>query len=58
MLIKKLLLILIRNDSRGLLADQDRVERIRLKPVPDFVEENLDNRIAVEDASRLANMSY
>jgi AraC-like DNA-binding protein len=58
MLIKKLLLILIRNDSRGLLADQDRVERIRLKPVLDFVEEMLDNRIAVEDASRLANMSY
>ncbi|MCD9025911.1 helix-turn-helix domain-containing protein [Cohnella silvisoli] len=58
MLIKKLLLILIRNDSRGLLADQDRVERIRLKPVLDYVEEKLDNRIAVEDASRLANMSY
>ncbi len=58
MLIKKLLLILIRNDSRGLLADQDRVERIRLKPVLDFVEDKLNDRIAVEDASRLANMSY
>jgi AraC-like DNA-binding protein len=58
MLIKKLLLILIRNDTRGLLANQDRVERIRLKPVLDFVESHIDDRIAVEEASRLANMSY
>lgn len=58
LLIKKLLLILIRNDNRGLLADQDRVERIRLKPVLDYVESNIDDRIAVEDACKLANMSY
>ncbi|XID95646.1 helix-turn-helix domain-containing protein [Paenibacillaceae bacterium WGS1546] len=58
MLIKKLLLLLIRNDTRGLLADQDRIERIRLKPVLDYVEARIDSRIAVEDACRLANMSY
>ncbi|MDB4867711.1 MAG: AraC family transcriptional regulator [Cohnella sp.] len=58
LLIKKLLLILIRNDSQGLLAGQDRVERIRLKPVLDYVESRIDARIAVEDASRIANMSY
>lgn len=58
MLIKKMLLILIRNDNRGLLANQDRVERIRLKPVLDFVESRIDDRINVEDASKLANMSY
>ncbi|WEK53228.1 MAG: AraC family transcriptional regulator [Candidatus Cohnella colombiensis] len=58
MLIKKLLLILIRNDSKGLLANQDRVERIRLKPVLDFVEEHIHDRISVEDACRLVNMSY
>ncbi|MFD0673458.1 helix-turn-helix domain-containing protein [Cohnella sp. GCM10027633] len=58
LLIKKLLLILIRNDSRGLLADQDRVERIRLKPVLDYVESAICDRIAVEDACKLANMSY
>jgi AraC-type DNA-binding domain-containing proteins len=58
MLIKKLLLILIRNDTRGLLADQDRIERIRLKPVLDFVEANIDGRIAVEEVCGLANMSY
>lgn len=58
MLIKKLLLILIRNDNKGLLANQDRVERIRLKPVLDFVESRIDDRFSVEDASKLANMSY
>ncbi|TFE27811.1 helix-turn-helix domain-containing protein [Cohnella luojiensis] len=58
MLIKKILLILIRNDNRGLLADQDRVERIRLKPVLDFVESRIVEKISVEDACGLANMSY
>ena len=58
LLIKKLLLILIRNDKQGLLAGQDRVERIRIKPVLDFVEAKINDHIAVEDASRLANMSY
>jgi AraC-like DNA-binding protein/mannose-6-phosphate isomerase-like protein (cupin superfamily) len=58
MLIKKLLLILIRNDNRGLLANQDRMERIRLKPVLDFVETHIHERISVDDACKLANMSY
>jgi AraC-like DNA-binding protein/mannose-6-phosphate isomerase-like protein (cupin superfamily) len=58
LLIKKLLLILIRNDELGLLAGQDRVERIRLKPVLDYVESSIDHRITVDDACRLANMSY
>ncbi|TJY39712.1 AraC family transcriptional regulator [Cohnella pontilimi] len=58
LLVKKLLLILIRNDDRGLLAGQDRVERIRLKPVLDYVESRIDDRIGVEDACRIANMSY
>jgi AraC-like DNA-binding protein/quercetin dioxygenase-like cupin family protein len=58
MLIKKLLLILIRGDTRGLLAAQDRVERMRLKPVLDYVEQRIDERIAVEEVCRLANMSY
>ncbi|MBN2982970.1 helix-turn-helix domain-containing protein [Cohnella algarum] len=58
LLIKKILLILIRNDTKGLLADQDRVERIRLKPVLDYVDRNIAERITVEEACRLANMSY
>jgi len=58
LLIKKILLILIRADTRGLLADQDRVERIRLKPVLDYVDVNISEKVTVEEACRLANMSY
>ncbi|MBB6671024.1 AraC family transcriptional regulator [Cohnella nanjingensis] len=58
LLIKKILLLLIRNDTMGYLANQDRVERIRLKPVLDYVEEGITGRVTVEDACRLANMSY
>lgn len=58
LLIKKILLLLIRSDTKGLLAGQDRVERIRLKPVLDYVESRIDDKVAVDDACRLANMSY
>jgi len=56
--IKKLLLLLLRNDRRKLLADQYRVERLRLKPVLDYIEAGIEGRITVEEACRLANMSY
>ena len=58
MSIKKLLLLLIRSDSKKLLADHDDFDRVRLRGVLDFVEEHLTDRIAVEDVSKLANMSY
>lgn len=58
LLIKKILLVMIRHDKMGLLAGQDRVERIRLKPVLDYVESGITGRVTVEDACRLANMSY
>jgi len=58
LLIKKILLVMIRHDKMGLLAGQDRVERIRLKPVLDYVEAGITGRVTVEDACRLANMSY
>lgn len=58
MSIKKLLLLLLRSDSKKLLADHDDFDRVRLRGVLDFVEEHLTDRIAVEDVSKLANMSY
>jgi len=58
LLIKKLLLTLLRNDAKGLLAGQDRVERIRLKPVLDYIESRIHDRVNVMEACRLANMSY
>ncbi|MFC5650173.1 helix-turn-helix domain-containing protein [Paenibacillus solisilvae] len=58
MIIKKLLLLLIRSDSKKLLADHDDFDRVRLRGVLDFVEEHLTDRIAVEEVCKLANMSY
>nr|WP_240547854.1 AraC family transcriptional regulator [Paenibacillus lignilyticus] len=58
MYIKKLLLLLIRGDSRKVLADHDDFDRARLRGVIDYVEEHLTDRIQVEEVSKLANMSY
>ncbi|AZN42696.1 AraC family transcriptional regulator [Paenibacillus albus] len=58
MLIKKLLLLLIRGDSRKVLADHVDFDRARLRGVIDYVEEHLEGRIQVDEVSKLANMSY
>lgn len=58
MLIKQILLLLLRNDHRKVLVEQDDFDRIRLKPVLDYVESRLTNRIQVEEVCKIANMSY
>lgn len=58
MLIKKMLLLLIRNDSKRVLADHEDFDRARLRGVLDYVEEHLTDRIQVDEVSKLANMSY
>ncbi|GIP15472.1 AraC family transcriptional regulator [Paenibacillus montaniterrae] len=57
-LIKQILLLLLRNDSRKVLSEQDPFDKIRLKPVLDYVEQHLTDRIAVEEVCQIANMSY
>lgn len=57
-LIKQLLLLLLRNDSRKVLMEQDNFERLRLKPVLDYIENHLTDRIQVEEVCKIANMSY
>ncbi|MHA6483274.1 AraC family transcriptional regulator [Paenibacillus sp. strain BS8-2] len=57
-LIKQILLILLRNDSRKLLVEQDNFDKVRLKPVLDYVENHLTDRIQVEEVCKIANMSY
>jgi len=57
-LIKQILLILLRNDHKKVLAEQDSFDKVRLKPVLDYVEEHLTDRIQVEEVCRIANMSY
>nr|WP_208420440.1 AraC family transcriptional regulator [Paenibacillus lupini] len=57
-LIKQILLALLRNDHRKALAEQDDFDRVRLKPVLDYVENRLTDRIQVEEVCKIANMSY
>lgn len=57
-LIKQILLLLLRSDSRKVLAEGDNFDKIRLKPVLDYVEERLTDRIQVEEVCKIANMSY
>lgn len=57
-LIKQILLLLLRNDSRKLLTQQDDFDHIRLRPVLDYIENHLTDRIQVEEVCKIANMSY
>ncbi|MEK3883117.1 AraC family transcriptional regulator [Paenibacillus sp. PL2-23] len=57
-LIKQILLLLLRGDTRKLLVEQDNFDKIRLKPVLDYVENHLNDRILVEEVCKIANMSY
>lgn len=57
-LIKQILLILLRHDSRKVLIEQDNFDRIRLKPVLDYIENHLTDRIQVDEVCKIANMSY
>lgn len=56
--IKQFLLLMLRFDSRQMLAQPDGFDRLRVKPVLDYIESQLGGRIQVEDVCQLANMSY
>lgn len=58
MMIKKIVLTVVRGDTDKLLNLKDNVERIRLKPVLDYIEARISRKIQVEEASRIANVSY
>lgn len=57
-LIRQILLLLLRSDTRKMLVEQDNFDKVRLKPVLDYVENHLTDRIQVEDVCKIANMSY
>lgn len=57
-LIKQILLLLLRSDTRQTLSQGDSFDKLRLKPVLDYVEAHLNDRIQVEEVCRIANMSY
>lgn len=56
--IKRIVLALLRNDTRKLIRLKEQGELLRLKPVLDYVEAHLGDKIQVEDVCRIANVSY
>jgi AraC-like DNA-binding protein/mannose-6-phosphate isomerase-like protein (cupin superfamily) len=56
--IKSIMLTLLRSDTRRLLQLKEQGEITRLKPVLDYVEQHLGDKIQVEDVCCIANVSY
>lgn len=56
--IKKLILLLLRNDTRNVLNYTEEFELNRIRPVLDYVDTCLADKVNVEDASAMLNMSY
>jgi YesN/AraC family two-component response regulator len=58
MWIKQIMLTLIRSDHLHKLDLQTNDQLLRLRPVLEYIDEHLDDRLLVEKSSQLANMSY
>lgn len=56
--IKHLLLTLLRGDSRGLLQAHDFVDAGTMKPILEYVDHHLSEKIELEQVSQIAGMSY
>jgi AraC-like DNA-binding protein len=56
--IKTIILELLRADSRKLIPTRENTELLRLRPVLEYIENHLGDRLQVEEACKLANMSY
>lgn len=56
--IKRLLLLLLRGDVRGQLRGPEQAGVARLRPVLDYVDSRLGEKIAVDDVRSLLGMSY
>lgn len=56
--IKRLMLLLMRSDTKGVLGGAEETELIRLRPALDYVDRHLSEKIAVEDMCGLLNLSY
>ncbi|MEC0091130.1 helix-turn-helix domain-containing protein [Paenibacillus macquariensis] len=56
--IKRMILLLLRNDSRNVLNYAGETELSRLRPVLDYIDEHLNDKLCVEDACALLNLSY
>jgi len=58
LLVKKIILLLLRNDQRKVLTERESFDRQRMKPVLSYVEDRLGDRISINEVCQLANMSY
>lgn len=56
--IKTIILDLLRADTRKLIPVRENTELLRLRPVLDYIENHLGDKLQVEEACKLANMSY
>lgn len=56
--IKRLILLLLRSDSRNVLNDTGESELLRFRPVLDYIDTHLHEKIGVEEACALLNLSY
>ncbi|GGF95179.1 AraC family transcriptional regulator [Paenibacillus abyssi] len=56
--IKQLMLYMIRYDRDGLIQPHDNREMLRWKPVLDYIDEHLSEKLDIKDLSRMAFMSY
>lgn len=56
--IKQIILTLLRADSRKVIPARENSDIIRLRPVLDYIDAHLSDKLQVEEACKLANMSY
>ena len=56
--IKRLLLLFVRNDTKNMLHYSEEQDLTKLKPVLDYIDSHLEDRILVEDVCKLLNFSY
>lgn len=57
-IIKRLMLLLLRSDTKNVLNYTEESGLNRLRPVLDYVDAHLEDKITVEDACALLNLSY
>ncbi|MGX4584143.1 AraC family transcriptional regulator [Paenibacillus chitinolyticus] len=57
-LVKQIVLSLLRSDEKRLLDYGNSADLIRLKPVFEYIDRNIDGKVYVDEASKAANISY
>jgi len=58
MLMKRILLTLIRYDTKCILRQPSNPNVLRFKPVLDYIDQNLSSKIEATTCSKLVNLSY